>query len=110
MRTMHKIKRRHLWAPAALLAAGPLALSACGKGSGSNASDGPAEGTSSYDLDDVYDINEQPRENLQEGGQLTLPVGGMGDRKSTRLNSSHVAISYAVFCLKKKKPLSSSVA
>src|SRR5690625_5785497 len=28
---------------------------------------------------------------------------GMGDRKSTRLNSSHVAISYAVFCLKKKK-------
>src|SRR5690625_6058046 len=27
---------------------------------------------------------------------------GMGDRKSTRLNSSHVAISYAVFCLKKK--------
>src|SRR5437660_8728020 len=28
---------------------------------------------------------------------------GPGDRKSTRLNSSHVAISYAVFCLKKKK-------
>src|SRR5439155_11512046 len=28
-----------------------------------------------------------------------------GDRKSTRLNSSHVAISYAVFCLKKKKIL-----
>src|SRR5690625_6137131 len=28
---------------------------------------------------------------------------GLGDRKSTRLNSSHVAISYAVFCLKKKK-------
>src|SRR5437660_3910169 len=26
------------------------------------------------------------------------------DRKSTRLNSSHVAISYAVFCLKKKRP------
>src|SRR5690625_6287660 len=26
-----------------------------------------------------------------------------GDRKSTRLNSSHVAISYAVFCLKKQK-------
>src|SRR5439155_26167932 len=29
-----------------------------------------------------------------------------GDRKSTRLNSSHVAISYAVFCLKKKKKYS----
>src|SRR5947208_12935398 len=28
---------------------------------------------------------------------------GMGDRKSTRLNSSHQIISYAVFCLKKKK-------
>src|SRR5438445_7272540 len=29
---------------------------------------------------------------------------GLGDRKSTRLNSSHANISYAVFCLKKKKP------
>src|SRR5690625_6863954 len=29
-------------------------------------------------------------------------LGGHKDRKSTRLNSSHVAISYAVFCLKKK--------
>src|SRR3989454_3779689 len=28
---------------------------------------------------------------------------GMRDRKSTRLNSSHLVISYAVFCLKKKK-------
>src|SRR5437879_8821701 len=30
-------------------------------------------------------------------------VFGSGDRKSTRLNSSHRCISYAVFCLKKKK-------
>src|SRR3712207_7541711 len=30
-------------------------------------------------------------------------VGGVEDRKSTRLNSSHANISYAVFCLKKKK-------
>src|SRR5947207_9489920 len=29
--------------------------------------------------------------------------GVLGDRKSTRLNSSHTVISYAVFCLKKKK-------
>src|SRR2546426_5220429 len=29
--------------------------------------------------------------------------GARGDRKSTRLNSSHLVISYAVFCLKKKK-------
>src|SRR5699024_11462998 len=36
-----------------------------------------------------------------EGG---LPSGAhLEDRKSTRLNSSHVSISYAVFCLKKKK-------
>src|SRR5204862_7884766 len=32
-----------------------------------------------------------------------LPRVDLGDRKSTRLNSSHVEISYAVFCLKKKK-------
>src|SRR3712207_8739030 len=35
---------------------------------------------------------------------LVCPVGLFGiDRKSTRLNSSHANISYAVFCLKKKK-------
>src|SRR2546426_4713624 len=33
----------------------------------------------------------------------TGEVIGEGDRKSTRLNSSHLVISYAVFCLKKKK-------
>src|SRR6266705_4852002 len=32
---------------------------------------------------------------------------GAGDRKSTRLNSSHRTISYAVFCLKKKKTMQS---
>src|SRR5690606_15871334 len=32
---------------------------------------------------------------------ITLGIGGSADRKSTRLNSSHVKISYAVFCLKK---------
>src|SRR2546426_5241104 len=31
------------------------------------------------------------------------PFHGEADRKSTRLNSSHLVISYAVFCLKKKK-------
>src|SRR2546422_3063700 len=35
--------------------------------------------------------------------QLPLPLAGQRDRKSTRLNSSHGYISYAVFCLKKKK-------
>src|SRR5690349_23411677 len=42
------------------------------------------------------------------GALIILVVGYIiarmvGDRKSTRLNSSHVEISYAVFCLKKKK-------
>src|SRR5205814_8499631 len=36
-------------------------------------------------------------------GRHRLPV--LGDRKSTRLNSSHLGISYAVFCLKKKKKI-----
>src|SRR2546430_13376928 len=36
-------------------------------------------------------------------GRGAGPLGGRGDRKSTRLNSSHSQISYAVFCLKKKK-------
>src|SRR5688572_32470805 len=34
----------------------------------------------------------------------SLVLGGLLDRKSTRLNSSHSQISYAVFCLKKKNP------
>src|SRR5437870_9854614 len=34
----------------------------------------------------------------------TLTISGRRDRKSTRLNSSHVATSYAVSCLKKKNP------
>src|SRR2546429_5893458 len=37
-----------------------------------------------------------------DGKLLFLPVGKREDRKSTRLNSSHGYISYAVFCLKKK--------
>src|SRR5438132_2223109 len=37
--------------------------------------------------------------NPQKAADLTQK----GDRKSTRLNSSHTVISYAVFCLKKKK-------
>src|SRR2546426_8931142 len=38
-------------------------------------------------------------------GKLDAAGGFTGDRKSTRLNSSHLVISYAVFCLKKKKGL-----
>src|SRR5438876_8107675 len=39
-----------------------------------------------------------------KGVRDTLEMYATGDRKSTRLNSSHPSISYAVFCLKKKKP------
>src|SRR5437660_9467746 len=42
---------------------------------------------------------------IPPGRRLTCPCMGGRDRKSTRLNSSHVAISYAVFCLKKKRIL-----
>src|SRR3712207_8295193 len=38
-----------------------------------------------------------------DGVQVVLEDLLFGDRKSTRLNSSHANISYAVFCLKKKK-------
>src|SRR5262245_62418945 len=38
-----------------------------------------------------------------DGGLATAPRKPRRDRKSTRLNSSHLGISYAVFCLKKKK-------
>src|SRR3712207_8527710 len=45
----------------------------------------------------------------QPGGHLGEDeVDAHGDRKSTRLNSSHANISYAVFCLKKKLRLSTS--
>src|SRR5206468_4557379 len=42
-------------------------------------------------------------ENLVFGAGQYAPESAWGDRKSTRLNSSHDQISYAVFCLKKKK-------
>src|SRR5438132_6520753 len=43
-------------------------------------------------------------------GDLAARVQVSGDRKSTRLNSSHTVISYAVFCLKKKKKKQASTA
>src|SRR5947199_4323171 len=42
-------------------------------------------------------------EDLHQRGLLDSTLVIMTDRKSTRLNSSHLGISYAVFCLKKKK-------
>src|SRR5690606_42153038 len=43
------------------------------------------------------------------GGTPGSTGHGTGDRKSTRLNSSHVKISYAVFCLKKKKSICKNI-
>src|SRR5690242_21051879 len=42
-------------------------------------------------------------EDLHSGRETRLSDINPQDRKSTRLNSSHMSISYAVFCLKKKK-------
>src|SRR2546426_7625622 len=54
-----------------------------------------------HDLWD-YDLPAQPSlVTVRRGGQEIPAVAQ--DRKSTRLNSSHLVISYAVFCLKKKK-------
>src|SRR2546426_8994296 len=44
-----------------------------------------------------------PRESRAGPPALGHRLGVARDRKSTRLNSSHLVISYAVFCLKKKK-------
>src|SRR5690625_6757293 len=49
-----------------------------------------------------YGVMSIPTLLLMKDGNVVDQVVGL-DRKSTRLNSSHVAISYAVFCLKKKK-------
>src|SRR5690554_6063106 len=48
----------------------------------------------------TYDAEAVVKRSRDVAAQLSA---GVTDRKSTRLNSSHVRISYAVFCLKKKK-------
>src|SRR3712207_8516218 len=51
---------------------------------------------------DVIPVDERPNTDfLWQRSPFLLSTAG--DRKSTRLNSSHANISYAVFCLKKKK-------
>src|SRR5260221_10573034 len=46
--------------------------------------------------------------HLLDGWWRLAAHGKQGDRKSTRLNSSHTVISYAVFCLKKKKKVNNN--
>src|SRR5437868_12684124 len=51
----------------------------------------------------VVDVVAERDHAARPAAVADAPVpSGRGDRKSTRLNSSHVSISYAVFCLKKK--------
>src|SRR5438552_10127854 len=61
------------------------------------------------DLDSIRDVTSTPRYYARVAGDRVLDTGirqytvrTQRDRKSTRLNSSHQIISYAVFCLKKK--------
>src|SRR5436853_5067302 len=56
------------------------------------------------EMDKFLDTYTLPRLNQEEVESLNR------DRKSTRLNSSHLGISYAVFCLKKKKHTSTHAA
>src|SRR5437868_7972992 len=53
------------------------------------------------DTDDPHAFDQRVIQHLL-GVPATLEEDARRDRKSTRLNSSHVSISYAVFCLKKK--------
>src|SRR5690625_5925535 len=61
------------------------------------------EGTSAVN-EAMITGESKPMDKTAGAKVIAGTVNGQGsDRKSTRLNSSHVAISYAVFCLKKKK-------
>ena len=59
---------------------------------------------SQFELANMKELAEQIFEPLREwvSGPIRINSFYRGDRKSTRLNSSHLVISYAVFCLKKK--------
>src|SRR5256885_13178294 len=69
----------------------------------------PPDGTSRVEPLDHAGIRQQGRKELarQRQRMQAQPVSGLvaEDRKSTRLNSSHLVISYAVFCLKKKNDM-----
>src|SRR5947209_13956870 len=55
------------------------------------------------------DVAVEDRAHLLGDRIIAVVAGRQQDRKSTRLNSSHANISYAVFCLKKKKSLTMGI-
>src|SRR5438477_7670314 len=55
-----------------------------------------------HDALPIYRVDEYLVDEFDDRG-VVVAHGVDADRKSTRLNSSHMSISYAVFCLKKKK-------
>src|SRR5690554_7601310 len=65
------------------------------------------DGTTSVKKNGVEEIPSITISGFLSGDSFTATVTS-ADRKSTRLNSSHVRISYAVFCLKKKKQLTAN--
>src|SRR2546430_12182872 len=96
------------------------------RGRGADTAAGPQRPGRVLLVEDEHDVAELIRYNLaKEGYDVVLATNGTdalrlarevrpdvvllelgADRKSTRLNSSHSQISYAVFCLKKKRTLS----
>src|SRR5690625_6850409 len=125
------MKFRRLTTGVALATTGALALSACGGGSDNSAAGGDdvlrvwhyenpdsAMGIAWDEAMEIFEeetgatveFEERSFEQIRSTASQILNSDqapdvleyNKGDRKSTRLNSSHVAISYAVFCLKKK--------
>src|SRR5438034_7412986 len=70
---------------------------------------GMAGAQDAVEIDDLYRLQAllerraPPQRLAGEAVQVIRKAARSPDRKSTRLNSSHTVISYAVFCLKKKK-------
>src|SRR5690625_6452130 len=92
-----------------------LALAACSSKDNNNNANGNENGNDNSnevidealpeaDLEGIPDVViEINGEDITKDDFSSMYEQQFQDRKSTRLNSSHVAISYAVFCLKKKK-------
>src|SRR5699024_11589338 len=83
---------RSLWLPDGGVNGPPSPLAAAGQQLAEVRASGP----------DPVGVAEQVHRQLLDHRGQADEGNQVGDRKSTRLNSSHVSISYAVFCLKKK--------